>query len=996
MKKERDQSFEFNSEGFGRLTRLVDFFRKPQVEVRRYESRFMHAKAWILRGGNRGTLVGSSNLTAAGMAGNLELDLGHYEDALVSKTENWFDELWDEAVPFDLSALYEEMFSECPPWIIYLRVLWELYGDEVEAEEDEIGHLILTRFQKHGIWRARRILEDLGGVVVADGVGLGKTFVAGGLMEGYRDRRQRILLIRPAALSGTWDNFLSRNFLGDVEAISYEKLARDTQLGGETGHLMRPLDEYQLVVIDEAHNYRNPDTPTRAGVLRFLLRGQARDLVLLTATPVNNSLYDLYHLVSFFMKQDSRLVKRGIPSIKGLFDEANRVDPGALSPDLLYPLVDATTVKRTRQFIKRHYTSDRIPDQDGNLVPITFPKPEPQTVRYDLNKVLPGFFDEFAKALMPDKGPPLLTMARYQVDLYPASGATGEETALVGLLRSGLLKRFESSSHAFANTCRTMAGQHENFLRALDGGYVVRKEFFREISGAEEIDDDEFDDLLSESASREAVSGYDEKKLREDVENDLALLKDFADKAGAVQAKDDPKLQALVEELAKIAKGAADNSVTEEDQKNNRKVLIFSYYKDSALWILGRLKVVVEEDPRLSCFKDRIVATCGSPDESEVLASDKAAWGFAPDTAAPDNYMDGDLFDILIATDVLAEGVNLQQCCNIINFDLPWNPMRLVQRHGRVDRLLSKHNRVFLRTFFPDTQLDDLLGLEERVRRKLALAAASVGVAAAPIEHGAEIDQSLSETRTEIEKIQSEETDIFEKGGTDSASQTGEEYRHELRNILNTDLRETIINLPWKAGSGMVKGKQSGHFFCAKIGDQTYLRFVPSGVFDPGEVIEELGTCLRIIECTEETKRVMDDNSLELAYEAWDVAQENIHGRWNFYTDPSNLQPRVRKLNREVDDFLLNNPPSDVDQEKLNEISDTLLSPWPMREEKKLREIWDGDFPSLQEKASALVKAVKETGIEPYEVPMNFPVIEREEVRLVCWLAIQAESPSLA
>ena len=293
LKKERDQSFDFHPDGLGRLKRLLEFFRSERVEVRRYQERFFHAKAWLLRGEKRGVLAGSSNLTAAGMTRNLELNLGHYEDPLLQEVEKWYDEVWEEAVPFDLADLYEDLFREFPPWLIYLRVLWELYGDEIEEEEEEIGHLTLTRFQKHGVWRARRIIDDLGGVVVADGVGLGKTFIAGGLMKTYRDRRQRILLIRPAALAGTWGKFLSDNYLEDVEAISYEKLAGDAQFDGKKHHLKRHVDEYQLVVIDEAHNYRNPDAPTRAGVLRQLLRGPRRDLMMLTATPVNNSLYDL-------------------------------------------------------------------------------------------------------------------------------------------------------------------------------------------------------------------------------------------------------------------------------------------------------------------------------------------------------------------------------------------------------------------------------------------------------------------------------------------------------------------------------------------------------------------------------------------------------------------------------------------------------------------------------------------------------------------------------
>ena len=187
--KERDTGFDFHPEGLGRLKRLLEFFSSDKVEVRRYQEKFFHAKAWIIKGQERGVLAGSSNLTAAGMLHNLELNLGEYEDPILTEVENWFEEVWEEAEPFDLAALYEELFKEFSPWFIYLRVLWELYGDEVHQEEEDTGLLTLTRFQKHGVWRAKHVLDELGGVIIADGVGLGKTFVAGGIMEEYRDRR---------------------------------------------------------------------------------------------------------------------------------------------------------------------------------------------------------------------------------------------------------------------------------------------------------------------------------------------------------------------------------------------------------------------------------------------------------------------------------------------------------------------------------------------------------------------------------------------------------------------------------------------------------------------------------------------------------------------------------------------------------------------------------------------------------------------------------------
>src|SRR5262249_46452428 len=205
-------------------------------------------------------------------------------------------------------------------------------------------------------------------------------------------------------------------------------------------------------------------------------------------------------------------------------------------------------------------------------------------------------------------------------------------------------------------------------------------------------------------------------------------------------------------------------------------------------------------------YRGRVASVAGHESRHGV-SRDQAVYGFAPESSGGPPAKQGeerDRFDILLCTDVLAEGMNLQQCRNIVNYDLPWNPMRLVQRHGRIDRIGSKHERVFLRTFFPDEDLNRLLDLEMRVRRKLAQAAAWVGVEVAPIERGAEGGQTFTETREEIERLQQGDASLYEAGGTAGAAQSGEEYRQELRRAL---LRwgDAIRGLPWKAGSGLVK-----------------------------------------------------------------------------------------------------------------------------------------------------------------------------------------------
>jgi hypothetical protein len=411
----------FDPESDRAVGRLLDLLDKGKLEVRRCEDRFLPAKAILFNVDGGGVLAGTSNFSLAGLQEPTGLTLGHFEGPVVARVEAWFEELWEAAVPYDLAALYGRLTAVYEPYLIFLAVLRELYGQELAEEEEDVGQIPITTFQRHGVWRALRILEQFNGVLIADGVGLGKTFMAGEIIRRYVDRRQRVLLVCPAALrDSTWDKFTRDYWLQDIERVSYEQLARDRQFGGDGNALKSKLSDYALVVIDEAHNYRNPDAPARAGILRQLLSGPRRDLVLLSATPVNNSLWDLCHLLRFFIKQDSALSDWGVLSLHDRFDDAMHEDPFSLNPDLLFPVIDATTVKRTRQFVKKYYANDLFTLADGRQVKIAFPKPVPSSIAYDLDAVLPGFFGRLEQALMPADRDPELTLARYQPEQYVA------------------------------------------------------------------------------------------------------------------------------------------------------------------------------------------------------------------------------------------------------------------------------------------------------------------------------------------------------------------------------------------------------------------------------------------------------------------------------------------------------------------------------------------------------------------------------------------------
>jgi len=468
---------------------------------------------------------------------------------------------------------------------------------------------------------------------------------------------------------------------------------------------------------------------------------------------------------------------------------------------------------------------------------------------------------------------------------------------------------------------------------------------------------------------------------------DLTLLREMAAEAAKVRPEGDPKLAALVETLTAIAKQAVDDAIDDEDARQKRKVLVFSHYEDTIDWIEEHLRKVIDRDPRLAAYRGRIASVSGAEVRGGVSRR-RALHGFAPiSTGAlpPDTE---DRFDLVLCTDVLAEGMNLQQCRNLVNYDLPWNPMRLVQRHGRVDRIGSPHPAVFLRTFFPDAQLDALLNLERRVRRKLAQAAASVGVEEAPIERGATGEQSFAETRGEIEKLHREDASIYEAGGTAGAAQTGEEYRQELRRAL-ARYGDVIRDLPWRTGSGMRKGERAGHLFCATVGERVCLRFVPREA--EGEVVLELGTCLRLLECTEETPRVLSEKMALGAYEAWARARRSIFETWTFETDPANLQPKVRKLNRDVAAFLREHPPAGIEQERQDRCLDAIEAPWSRREENLLRVAWERAHATVADKARNLVEEVERIGAEPFLPPDPLPPIGIEEIHLITWLAIERD-----
>ena len=979
----------FNKETYNSLNQLVKLIKSKKIESKRYQDNFLHAKAYIFHSKLNNFIVGSSNLTAAGLKHNLELNIGIDEKKLFEELSKWYEDLWSKSVPFDLIEIFKKQLVLYQPYEIFLKILHELYGAELEEETKEDRDIQLAQFQLHGVQRAKKLIKKYHGALIADGVGLGKTHMACEIIKSYLDNRQKTLVLCPAAVVDSWERHLLR-YIISAEVSSYQKFANHMkyeETEGKQGsvHLSLKSDDYAFLVLDEAHNYRNPEAPTLAKTLDKFLLGKRRDVLELTATPVNNSLWDLHYVLRYFLKQDSALVDIGIRSIKDEFQTATDTHPFDLNPDTLYPIIDATTVKRPRRFIKKYYPKDTIPDEEGKLIPIKFPKPIPQTLKYEFNDYLVNFMEKFEDALMPEApAEPLLKLTRYKTDLYLKS-ATKEEriendrkcNSVDGLIRTSLLKRLESSIQSFRTSIKKMIVQHEIFLEAIKKERVISTEFFREYDN----DDDNLLEAIEEFQEDENAVNYNIKELEEDIEHDLNILKDFDSSTSKVSIDNDAKLMKLKDELINVLKEAEKDAPIKDEIKNYRKVLIFSYFKDTVEWIHDYLVKEFKKDKKLAVYKNRFELITGSrtlsgKDKDVVISA------FAPEsTKAP---VRDDKYDLIVCSDVLAEGLNLHQCRNIINYDLPWNPMRLVQRHGRIDRINSQYDQVYLKSFFPEKYTERLLRLVDRIRRKLAMAARTVGEEAPPIVGGEKGTQVFSDT-IEIEELKKENATIFEQGGTRSAAQSSEEYRQILRQELERGQFD-FEKLPWHAGSFMKKGEAEGYVFLAKIGNKNFLRFIPHKKDE--KIIREMGTCLRYVECEPGTPLVQSKKLNNAVFDAWDRAQKDIYDEWTFFTDPKNLQPKVRKINRDIQEHLSNHHPTNTDDKDLNRALECLLSPCSVKEERILRAIYKDENISPTEKSKLLVEKIKEIGLEPYKKPDTYPTIDKDMIHLVCWIGL--------
>jgi superfamily II DNA or RNA helicase len=493
-----------------------------------------------------------------------------------------------------------------------------------------------------------------------------------------------------------------------------------------------PIDEYAqypIIVVDESHNFRNPGSNRWRNLFEIVRRASERfpkdfRLILLTATPVNNSVYDLYHQVRLITRDDKGYFQTaGIDNLESYFRKADE------QRETLYELLEAIGVRRSRLFIRKHYPDAKV---DGRQ--IHFPERRIHSMRYNLQAVYDGdLYHQIANAIE------TLYLAPYQLDSYRREVAQqhtslfgqdweqlsnalrrmgltdaqiselrkrlGEQSGLAGLMRVLYLKRLESSVEALRNSLRHQLEFQERFLETLRQGKLLTSSDYRRMRMLEEDDEIAEGDWNEFLQSLESIDteAYDLSLIKQHVEADVRTLEKLLRDLDGLTERHDDKLQALLAWL--------------QGEGAGKKVLLFSYYKDTARYVYEHLRQQLPS-------REIALITGGMPAEQRRDAVRRFAPRANRYTLQPHERE----IEILVATDALSEGQNLQDASVIVNYDLHWNPVRMVQRIGRIDRIGSEHNTIEVYNFIPEDALEELLGLMERLHEKLQAINRTVGL----------------------------------------------------------------------------------------------------------------------------------------------------------------------------------------------------------------------------------------------------------------------------
>lgn len=793
---------------------------------------------------------------------------------------SWFTNLWNSltaSAGFKSAFLARltELSGLKAPSLIYYLTLFHIFK-EVEDQLDEervvksatgIRNTVvwkkLYKFQKDGVIGAIDKLERLGGCIIADSVGLGKTFEALAIIKYYELRNNRVLVLVPKRLRDNWTLYKAndrRNILSsdrfNYDVLNHTDLSRDNGTSGDIDLAHVNWGNYDLVVIDESHNFRNKSThndrETRYDrLMRCIIKeGVKTRVLMLSATPVNNRLADLKNQIAFVTESnDMALSNHGISSIETTVGQAqlqfNRwlaLEENDRRPALLidmlgfdyFKLLDLLTIARSRKHIEKYYgihETGRFPDRlkPINIKPDVDSGGEFRSIR-EIN-------DEIRRLTLAAYAPLRYVLPHKQA-AYDAKYSTrirgGEsyfrqvdrEESLVHLLRINVLKRMESSVTSFALTIsRQITDVKATLAKVENHDQAVDEIDIEDV----ELDDASFESLLVGRKVKVLLKDVDLIRWRQDLIEDLNRLDTLLSAAQQVDSARDAKLKALREVIK--------HKCIQPLNSGNKKVIVFTAFADTARYLYEELSGWALDELGLQS-----ALVTGAGHNQTTLAGIRKDFtsiitSFSPRSKErPEDFACEGEIDLLIATDCISEGQNLQDCDTVINYDIHWNPVRIIQRFGRIDRIGSSNKAIQLVNFWPNMELEEYINLEQRVSGRMVLLDISATGEENVIEHqsGNQMND-LEYRRKQLLKLQDAVIDLEDlSSGVSIADLTLNDFRTDLAGFLkgNPGKLETCPYGTMAVTTAQNTGESSippGIIFCLRATGEAALKSIEPG-----------------------------------------------------------------------------------------------------------------------------------------------------------------------
>lgn len=831
--KELESSDDTNKVELG-IKKFIEYIKSEKLQIRVYPHSPIHAKVYIMRKDLTkvpdqfgSVITGSSNFSSAGLINNLEfnVELKDYRDVTFALER--FEKLWSEGI--EVSEEYIDTITnntwlreDITPYEIYLKFLYEFFKEEINSDKESLEGVFLPegykklQYQEDAVSRAKKILDAYGGVFIADVVGLGKTYICA--MLAQRLKKGKKLVICPPVLKDYWKRVMLE-FDVSVRVESMGKLDRLIEEG---------LEGYSYVFIDEAHRFRNQETESYQKLHQICY---GKKVILISATPQNNNLNDIANQIYLFQNKHNSDVIPNVKNIERFFanlqkrlEEHDQSSPEyhimvqENSKEIRDKVLQNIMVRRTRREIEKYY------EQDLKKQGLNFPKlTPPKRIIYQFNESVEDIFNKTIEVIQQ------LNYARYRPLTYLKRRESPEFAAMLvgqrnmgGFMKSILVKRLESSFYAFGKTIERFINSYKKFIEMYNNGaiYISKKVNIYDL-----LDNGNEEDVLRfiESEDIQKYMSFEfEQHFIEELREDLTLLERIKYLWSNIQT--DPKLDDFIHYLQN------------DHVLQNNKILIFTESMETAEYLHKELNQVRPEE---------IILFTG---KSSDHLRNEIEYNFNPDYKG-NEYQN---YSILVTTDVLAEGINLHKSNVIVNYDLPWNPTKIMQRVGRINRVGTKHKELFVYNFFPTSQSSKHLSLEQNIITKIQAFHDTLGEDFKYLSDEEEVSSHELFGRRFLDKLQSFHDNDFEE------TESELKYLKLLRKVRDEspEIFNKIKMLPKKARSGSLS---------ANVNEEAVLTFFRKGALKKFLITDmsvnrgtelRLFDALNLIEADESTKSI--------------------------------------------------------------------------------------------------------------------------------------------